>query len=359
MSTKVDVKFGYKKSILFSLIITIVVLSIAEFGLRGWAYFFREQYERFDSESQAFVLVPGEHRQGFGTIKINSDGFIGKELRSDSPDIFRIVTLGDSCTFGSGDYETAYPALIEKRLHAVSSDKARLEVVNAGVEGHNSTMALSRLKHNIAALHPDVVTVYIGWNDLMKFDPYGQSTDGALSATMRGLDSLWLTKGTRKLLFYYIRPSLNPPLTGPESFRGTFLDFTPAVYDENLRAIVKSIDELGAKALLVTLPTVVRPDMSADELKDAGVVFPYYPSAYAVGDFLDLITAYNQVIRTVAADTNVELVDLAEAFEHLNPSHKYFYDTMHLNELGRASAARLIADHMIQHGLLPSQDQGR
>ena len=359
MSHEAKIRFGFAKSATYGLIITIILLIIAEVGLRTWAYFFREQYERYDLESETFVLVPGEHRQGFGVITINSTGFVGEELQSDGPDLFRIVAVGDSCTFGDGDHETAYPALIEKILQANFSDIGRLEVVNAGVEGHNSMMALRRLQHNVAPLRPDVVTIYIGWNDLMKFDPLGQSADGALSAAMRWLDNLWLTKGTRKLLFFYLRPSLYPPLTGRESFRGSFESFVPEVYEENLRAIIQTVYETGAKALLLTLPTVIRPDMSADQLSDAGVVFPYYPSAYAVGDFLDLIAAYNQVIHTVAADTNAELVDLAEAFEDLHPPQAYFYDTMHLNKSGREVAARLIVDHMMEHRMLPSQDPGR
>ena len=61
------------------------------------------------------------------------------------------------------------------------------------------------------------------------------------------------------------------------------------------------------------------------------------------------------MIRTEAADTNVQFVDLTEAFEDLNPSQAYFYDTMQLNNSGREVAARFIVGHMIQHGMLPSQ----
>ena len=358
MSSEAEVKFGFGKSVLYSLILTVLFLTIAEFGLRGWAYFFREQYERYDSESETFVLVPGQHRRGSRTVNVNSDGFIGEEFQPAGPDLFRIVSIGDSCTFGTGDYETAYPALLNKELQSRIPGPARLEVVNAGVEGHTSRMALSRLQHNVTPLRPDIVIVYIGWNDLMKFDPSGQAADGIGSSAIRLLDSLWLTKGTRKFLFYYVRPKINPPMTGPESYQNSFKDYAPKIYEQNLKVILETIEELDARALLVTLPTVVRPEMSVDELNDAGVFFPYYPSAYAVGDLLDLIRAYNDTIRKLATDGNVELVDLAGAFEELGASQVYFHDTMHLNYKGRRIIARLIADHILARGILPTKEDG-
>ncbi len=357
MNNKAVVKFGIGKTISFSLIITFIILLIAELGLRGWAYFFREQYERYDAESETFVLVPGEHRQGFSSIKINSDGFIGEELQAAGPDLFRIVSVGDSCTFGVSDHKSSYPAVLEQTLQDRKLLHSRLEVVNAGVEGHDSIMALRRLRHKVLQLKPDIVTVYIGWNDLMKYDPSGQVSNAGMGAAMRWLDNLWLTKGTRKLVFFYLRPNLNPPLTGKESFRGSFADFVPNVYEQNLREILKDIEESGARAMLITLPTVVHPDITVDQLKDAGVVFPYYQSAYAVGDFLELIDAYNSVIRQVAVDEGIDIVDLAEIFQKFSDPEKYFYDTMHLNKVGRKIVGETIAEYIATHGMLPSTDR--
>jgi hypothetical protein len=101
----------------------------------------------------------------------------------------------------------------------------------------------------------------------------------------------------------------------------------------------------------MTLPTVVRPEMTAEDLKRAGVVFPYFPSAYAVGDFLDLLAAYNRTIRRVAAEEKVPLVDLAKSFEALPDPTPYFYDTMHTNSKGMALIAQDVATVLEAEGL--------
>ena len=52
----------------------------------------------------------------------------------------------------------------------------------------------------------------------------------------------------------------------------------------------------------MTLPTVVSDDMSVEDVRRANVQFPYFRGANAVGDFVDLIAAYNRTIRRVAAE---------------------------------------------------------
>jgi lysophospholipase L1-like esterase len=66
----------------------------------------------------------------------------------------------------------------------------RYEVVNAGVSGLNSELALRRLRSKVIDLDPDVVTIYIGWNDLMKVDPLSQGNAQAhlLSSPAQPLD---------------------------------------------------------------------------------------------------------------------------------------------------------------------------
>lgn len=338
---------GVAKAILYSTIVFVVLFVCTELSIRTWAYFYRTEYERYDMSSQTFVLVPGEHRVGGATIKINSDGFIGDELQPNGPNLFRILAIGDSCTFGMGH---SYPALLEEQLKENLESGLRYEVVNGGVEGLNSEMALHRLKTKGPALSPDVVTIYIGWNDLMKFDPLSQGNVKRWSGLVRILDKLWLTKAFRKLIFYYIRPKIRPPAVGAKSRTHRFKDFRPSFYERNLRELIATTRTLGARPVLLTLPTVVRADMTVQDLREADVVFPYFPSAYGVGDLLDLLAAYNRSIRRMAMEEQVLLVDLAAAFAKLQDIRPYFHDTMHPNGRG----AELIA--MELHAALVRED---
>jgi lysophospholipase L1-like esterase len=92
--------------------------------------------------------------------------------------------------------------------------------------------------------------------------------------------------------------------------------------------------------------------MTLEQIRRSNVVFPYFPAAYGVLDFLDLIASYNDAIRRVAQAENVPLIDLAQAFESEADVAGYFLDTMHTTREG----AQLIAQRMLrdleQQGLL-------
>jgi acyl-CoA thioesterase-1 len=81
-----------------------------------------------------------------------------------------IVAFGDSLTEGFRlDEEQAYPAKLEKKLHA---NGYRYKVVNAGISGETSSGALSRINW-ILKLKPDIVILETGANDGFR----GISTD--------------------------------------------------------------------------------------------------------------------------------------------------------------------------------------
>lgn len=336
-------QFGLGRSILYSAIIVAFFLGVAELSVRGWAYYMRDDAERFDIQSQTFVLIPGEHRSGPVTASINQDGFAGAELKPDGPDLFRIAAVGDSCTYGDGNAVHTYPAIMQKILDERERPGRRYEVVNAGISGMNSELALRRLRTKVLSLEPDLVTIYIGWNDLMKFDPAAQTLSAGASPVARALDHLWLVKGLRKLIFFHLRPYLRPPATGPESRTGRFADFKPDIYEGNLREIIRTVRSIGSQPVLLTLPTVVRPEMTAADLRRAGVIFPYFSSAYGVGDLLDLIATYNATIHRVGLEMSVPVLDIARVFEQVEAPEEYLFDTMHATTKGK----RLIAEKVI------------
>ena len=363
MSPVRDPEFGLAKSLAFSVTLIVLLLGAAELLVRGWAYYARDDVEHWDAKTGTFVLEPGEYRSEYGGVaRVNSAGFIGRELENDGPDLWRIVAIGDSCTYGGGSDTDSYPALLAARLRLRAGPGKRYEVVNAGISGLNSELALRRLRTRVLPLAPDVVTLYIGWNDLMKFNPLSQvaqGQDAPWSGVARALDDLWLVKGLRKLLFFYLRGYLVQPATGPESRSGRFAGFRPTVYERNLVEMIDSVRSAGARPLLVTLPTVVRADMSLSDLRRAHVMFPYFRSAYGVGDFLDLLAAYNQTVRSLAKQQNVALVDLAQHFEALDDITLYFFDTMHPDTRGREQIAELLLAGLDRAGLLAPEHEAR
>lgn len=348
-------RFGLGRSLLYSAILIFLFFCVVEGSLRAYVYLFRAPAERFDLATQTFELRPGSYRtQASEPTIVNSRGFTGGEFEDPLPaGWLRIVSVGDSCTFGAGTLRGTYPAALEERLRSTGGGP-RIQVINAGIEGLNSELALRRLKSKVVPLAPDLVTIYIGWNDLMKFDPDGQVENPRMALIARWLDRLWTVKGLRKLLFYNLRPRIAPPRTGPESRTGHYADYRPAVFEKNLREMIETARAIPAKVVVMTLPSVVSDDMSVEDVRRANVQFPYFRGANAVGDFVDLIAAYNRAILRVAAEQNVPVIDLASEVNARPDRRELFLDTMHATGAGREVIADILARELRAQGVLAS-----
>jgi len=240
--------FGPIKTAMLSAILVVLVLGTVEVAVRVWVYLFRDPAERFDFATGTFVLVPGEHaRVGASPIQVNSRGFVGPEFEEPRAlAVTRIVALGDSCTFRPGTAAEPYPARLSLRLNS-GNGAHRYQVINAGIDGLDTQLALRRLMTKVTALKPDIVTVYLGWNDLMKFDPAGQVERPGLALMVRVMDRLWLIKGMRKLVFYYIRPYFSAPATGPASRTGAFGNHRPVMFESSLRLVIRAARNAGRR----------------------------------------------------------------------------------------------------------------
>jgi lysophospholipase L1-like esterase len=334
-----------KKLIIFSVIVTISVLALAEITVRMWAYYFRTSYERYNYAKGRLELVPNIRVSNASgdRILINSKGFVGPEFEDRKREgVYRIFALGDSCTFGSGS-KRAYPAVLQELLNTTGVPR-KYEVINAGIEGYNSEYALARLRHEIVQYDPDMVVIYIGWNDLMKVNPNNLSATGKLTWLARLMERSYLMKAYSKLIFYYLRPILvQPKVVGDESDVNAFDQFVPSAFQDNLEMMVKILADREIAPVLVTLPTVVRPGMTHEELKQQQVVFPYYAGAYSIDKFLSLHRSYNASIRGTALKHGAPLVDLDGIFNKYSKTD-LFWDTMHPSANGHRLIARALAD---------------
>ena len=108
-----------------------------------------------------WCLTPSNKMTG-----VNALGFRGPAISREKPEnVYRIVCLGNSCTFGvSCDYRQTYPARLQAMFDA-SLGKNRVEVVNAGVPGYSSLQEWRYLKEDIIHFEPDMVIVQYGEND--------------------------------------------------------------------------------------------------------------------------------------------------------------------------------------------------
>jgi lysophospholipase L1-like esterase len=339
-------RFGVGKQILFSLILVGGLLIAAEGAIRIWALYFRTSYERYNAQTARLELRPNiRYTNDRGEeFRINSRGFVGRDFdEQPAPGVYRIIALGDSCTFATGFWQIGYPSQLEQRLNHGTSAR-RFEVINAGIEGYNSTFALARIREELLQYRPKLIIIYIGWNDLMKTDPANAASVDRHAWLAHALDQSYLIKAYKKLLFVNLRPLVVRPATADDG-RGSagFDGFVPTRYRSNLEAMIRLLASHDVRPVLVTLPTVVRPGMTSEELQRANVFFPYFAGAYGVSPLLSLHRVYNRTIVEVARQEGVEVVDLASQFETIPDRTPYFWDTMHPNQKGGGVIAELLA----------------
>jgi lysophospholipase L1-like esterase len=81
-------------------------------------------------------------------------------------DVFRIVILGDSFTFGEGTPEhLTYPALLGRELASVRVDGRRIEVINLGIPAEDTSSELGTYFRFARHLNPDWVILQWNTND--------------------------------------------------------------------------------------------------------------------------------------------------------------------------------------------------
>jgi lysophospholipase L1-like esterase len=361
---------GRAKLLLFSFLPTIFLLVVAETTLRMYVAYAgyaqqgealpyptqRQAYQRSDPV-MGYALKPGYEAGG---IHINRLGFRGPELSTaKQPGLFRIAAVGDSTTFGLAGEHCPYRAQLQGLLNAHEGG-VKFEVVNAGVEGYSSWHALRLVETRIAGLQPDLVVIYIGWNDLYSTNPFQanspRSQREALSRSrgtfaswvLIGLDKLYLVQFLRGIIYKalprviaYVQPVDTSPGKQPHPA-------ATAAYKENLVELIATIKRTGAVPVLLTLPTVVSKQMSGKALS-----MVHYPT-WARGNyktFLAVIEAYNNVIRDTARERAIPLIDNASFIESLGPQKdKLFFDSLHLY----CGGYKLLAEHMARQ--LTAQD---
>lgn len=101
------------------------------------------------------------------TVHINAQGFRGEDMQPKQPNEYRILSLGESTTFGAGveDDET-YSFQLAESLNDSLSD-VHVNVLNCGFSAYSSFQGLKYLELYGLSYKPDMVLVYFEVNDYL------------------------------------------------------------------------------------------------------------------------------------------------------------------------------------------------
>jgi len=276
----------------------------------------------------------------FTVVSTNAQGLrYAKDIGPKPPDVFRIVCVGDSVTFGyriplvfpdvPDQYDrndAPYPGRLERLLRDAYPDR-EIEVVALAVPGYSSYQGRLLLEQSIGWLAPDVVVICFGFNDVaMKHFPDKQvMSPGWVDTTLRRVMS-----SSQALLqtwhWWNGRPHAQAPLPAPAP------RVSRADYGANITAMIELAHAHGAGVL---------------------VVGPVYRDSKTNPPEALRMASYRSSLRDLMRLEKVPYVQIDELTEaHQDDNAKLFGENIHPSSIGHELMAERIRDALRENGML-------
>jgi len=332
------------KICIFSFIPLILLLVASEVFLRvtGFKYSYgpmEMRAQKLRTEGVVPTMVDWTKSMGYTLVKdakqfwVPSEPFAKGYKVKKGEDVVRIATLGDSCTASCVDNtDNNYPMRMESMLNK-NGDK-KYEVLNAAVGSYSSFQGLQRFKHEVLRFNPDIITVYFGWNDhwiTIQQDKHVRTNGEFVTALINYGEKFRTFQLVNYLVSKATSNNVNPKVT----YR-----VPPKEYEANLKTIVSMARDRGMKVIFITAAY----DLS--EFKP----FSFFP--FPKEKLIPIHKRYNDIVRMVAREHKVPLVDLA-FWISMEPKGKVLSkDGIHFTKFGCDYAAETILKKMQQEGML-------
>jgi hypothetical protein len=261
----------------------IVFARSLDFSMEMWKY--ATQLKRPVTDPHlSFAHAPNRSAFLMGVpVSINSNGLRDREYSlAKPPDVYRIVMLGDSTTFGWGvPVEQTVAKLLETELNKTPDSRYRhFEVLNAGVGNYNTVQELTHYLTYDRAFHPDLVILEYFINDAEPVPTERQpgllGRSYLLAYTISRVDAL--------MRFTSVRPNWK------EYYKGLYRDGQPGLE--------------GAKQALVKLTSVTREDGTS-------LLVTILPELHEINNGYPFVLEHQKIKDVLAANhvQSLELID--------------------------------------------------
>lgn len=354
----VRLAFSFENQIKSLLGVPIVALDVYEVPDEhcGWLWALKPGFsqtlkEAIESKKKLGRLPGAEHLEkrgrelGIGSddviFQINQDGFIGPEIDK-SHSRPRILTIGDSCTFGSLFNRYCYPRALERELQRRGHD---VEVINAGVEGYGPKQVLARIDE-FRDLKPEVVVIHIGWNAIFDRTEFRVGLSKYIrtwAAADRMLKAVWKKiRGTKTDPLSLFQRQKHPDRDARDVKR--LSRYVPSFMGD-VEKIAKIMKSSGSEVFITTLPGLYSmDDEPSSRALQIGHLPPYTDNPFVLARMAE---RYNAALRDFADRKGLVLIDIAGwARRQLRPSDQYFLDSVHLTEEAQSLLGKYLAGEL-------------
>jgi lysophospholipase L1-like esterase len=370
MATAIMIRQRGVKFTLFVYMANLMLLACAEVGVRYWIHHRATDLQRSmylnplldgtGDKSHALYLphhymlyVARPYLSNTNGMRHNRLGLRDERDFGPKTNEIRIVFIGGSTVYDIGikDNQKTYAPILERDLnkyYSFTKSGQRVEVINAGMAGSTSAENLMRLIFMVSELHPDIVVIQHGLNDVWPrmcgtiqsdFGNYrrvyglpplrnrGESWRSAISR--RIVDSSAVLTVIAVGLGYRAQYEIAKMVTQedvPKDIRNVRTN-SAAYYERNTRFMVAISRSIGARVVLATEPWTQK----ASPVRKL------------------LMPEHNAIVKRVAEEEGVDFFDFSEKMPH---DTRYMKDGVHVNEEGGRLKAELYFKYFTESGLI-------
>jgi lysophospholipase L1-like esterase len=273
-------------------------------------------------------------------------GFIANGDHMRNPDVpvergpndFRVLCLGDSVTFGWGvRYEEAYPTLLAELLREALPER-EIHVMNAACSGYTAHQGLEMLRRRGLKYRPDVVTIWMGWNDSGLWDGMTDAEHARLFAR----EHLLTASATYRALSYMLRRSQHEGVKKERKEAEAGLRRMPL---DDYKARLREMVEL-ARA------NEISPGRGARVVLVQGCKVKHIRIAREQEGPVQL-NRYHRATAEVAEELDVPMLSVFDALYQAGVGEEVFLDKGHLDPKGLRIVADALLALLAEHDMLP------
>jgi len=279
-------------------------------------------------------LSPNSHATLFQSpISINSRGFRGPEIREPKGNTYRIVTIGESTTFGItiNPEDRPWSEWLERLIKERLQPSRPIQVINAGVPGYRLDHNLRRFAADILPLQPDMVISYHGINGFCMLNDTLPSMVGPPPTPYRQRPLGLLADVEYKLKLLAFREKRTPRLARSP---GTEIDPMKNPYAECYQQLIDIARTNRFRLVLANFSMAVNKDSSPAVSKFYQVGYPATPR------LVEANVLHTSMLRTLA--TNNPEVYLLDTQHGLDGKCENFLDLVHFSPDGDRKMAEVI-----------------
>ena len=300
-----------------------------------------------------YRMRPGTRSKIFDSyVQINSHGFRGPEFERDKQDAYRIVTIGESTTFGCTITEAGkpWPRLLEELINERLALGQPVEVINAGVYGYTLEENVRRLEKRIMPFEPDMIISYHGYNFFYALNKAIPPPQGELPPNYmpRPLKLLADFEYRVRMMSYNKRRAPDVQTGAP-----VLADPMTSKYAKAYEELVRFTSEHGVQLVLANFSMSVNSDSKPEVIEFYRAGFPEVRAAIEANRIHSGI-----VDEFVRKNPHVLKVDTHPS---LDGQHEKYIDLVHFTQKGREDMAETFFDaikDVIQEAVSsPAQEQ--